>query len=116
MALLNILFHALHLTIILSSLFLFLFEQLVGVHLILQAVILSSWVVIGPLINKPGVCLLTEVHKKLGLNKNEEPPHSYIVFLVQKLGYKGKDYKKIDIITFAVFGVCTVISLVRFVF
>lgn len=64
--------------------------------------------------NKPGMCFLTELHKKLGLNKGGEAPHSYIVYLCKKLGYKGQDYKKIDRITFAVFGVCTFISIFRF--
>jgi len=115
MLILNALFHILHLSIILSSLTLFLFDNLIILHLCLQGVILFSWLVIGPIINKPGVCLLTEAHKKLGLSQQGEQPHSYIVYLIKKLGYKGNDYKKIDIITFVVFGLCTVFSLTRFV-
>ena len=116
MFLLNLIFHVLHLVIILSSISLFLFKDLVVIHLCLQATILFSWVVIGPIINKPGVCLLTELQKKLGLSQKGEIPHSYIVFLCQKLGYKGDDFKKIDRITFTVFGVCTVVSVMRFIF
>lgn len=116
MIFLNLLFHSLHLVIIFSSLTLFLFKDLVVIHLCLQASILFSWLIIGPILNKPGMCLLTELQKKMGLSQNGELPHSYIVFLCQKLGYKGNDFKKIDRITFTIFGVCTFISAGRFIF
>lgn len=115
MILLNALFHILHLSIIISSLTLFWFKSLVPVHLLLQAAILFSWLVLGPLLNKPGMCLLTEIHKMLGLAQNGDAPHSYIVYLVKKFGYRGNDYKKIDIFTFVIFALCTLVSLLRFV-
>lgn len=112
---LNGIFHLLHIVIILSSLTLFLFDDFVVLHLWLQAVILSSWLILGPLMNKPGMCLLTEVQKKMGLG-GDSFPSSYMFYLVKKLGYKGNDSKKVDLITFAGFAVCTLISVIRFVY
>lgn len=114
MFLLNSLFHLLHIVIIVSSLTLFLFDDLVVIHLWLQATILCSWLVLGPIINKPGMCLLTEIQKKMGLGGDNDFPDSYMVYLFKKLGYKGNDTKKIDLITFSVFSVCTVISIARY--
>ena len=116
MLLLNAIFHFLHITIILSSLFLYWFDAFVGLHLILQGIILTSWLIIGPMIKKPGVCLLTELQKKLGLGGNADFTDSYVVYLSKKLGYKGNDVKKIDLITFSVFAICTVISVFRYVY
>lgn len=112
----NAIFHVMHLAIIISSLTLFLFDDLVVVHLLLQASILTSWIIIGPLINKPGVCVLTEVQKKLGANGDNTFPASYMFYLAKKLGYKGDDTKKVDLITFAGFSVCTVISIIRYIY
>jgi len=114
MYLLNAVFHLLHLLIILASVSLCFFESFVVYHLVLQAVILTSWLIIGPLLNQPGMCLLTEIQKKLGLGGAGDFPHSYMVYLFKKFGYKGNDTKKIDLITFSVFSVCTCISLLRY--
>lgn len=116
MFLLNGVFHLLHIIIILSSLTLFLFDDFVVIHLWLQAIILSSWLIIGPLMNKPGICLLTEVQKKMGLGGDNDFPSSYMFYLVKKFGYKGSDSKKVDLITFAGFSVCTLISVIRFIY
>ncbi|MDH5393598.1 MAG: hypothetical protein OEY11_10460 [Gammaproteobacteria bacterium] len=112
----NGVFHVLHIVIILSSLFLYLIDDLIAVHLMLQATILTSWLIIGPMIKKPGVCLLTELQKKLGLGGSSGFTDSYMVFLSKKLGYKGNDAKKIELITFSVFSVCTALSLFRYLY
>ena len=115
MIFLNAIFHLLHITIILASLFLYWFDDFIGVHLLLQATILTSWLIIGPMMKKPGVCLLTELQKKLGLGGDADFTDSYMVYLSKRLGYKGHDTKKIDHITFFVFTICTVISAFRYV-
>jgi hypothetical protein len=112
----NFIFHFLHIAIIVSSLTLFLFEGLVVSHLWLQATILSSWLIIGPIINKPGMCLLTEIQKKMGLGGDNNFPDSYMFYLSKKLGYKGNNTKRVDIITFSVFSVCTVTSILRYIY
>jgi len=116
MFLLNGIFLLFHIVIVLSSLTLFLFDGFVVLHLWLQAVILSSWLILGPLMNKPGMCLLTEVQKKMGLGGGNNFPSSYMFYLVKKLGYKGNDSKKVDILTFSGFTVCTLISIIRFIY
>jgi len=115
MTILNVIFHLLHVLIILSSISLFLFEELVVVHLWLQATILFSWLVLGPIVNKPGMCLLTEIQKKMGLKHNGEFPDSYMFYLSKKFGYKGNNTKKVDRITFSVFTVCTIVSILRYI-
>ncbi|MDH5516876.1 MAG: DUF2784 family protein [Gammaproteobacteria bacterium] len=115
MFLLNFVFHLLHIIIILSSLFLYWFDDFVGLHLILQVIILSSWLIIGPIMKKPGVCVLTELQKKMGLGGDAGFSESYIVYLVKKLGYKGHDNKKIDLITFSVFALSSIVSIYRYV-
>lgn len=116
MTILNVIFHLLHVLIILSSISLFLFKGLVVSHLWLQATILFSWFVLGPIINKPGMCLLTEIQKKMGLKHDGKFPDSYMFYLSKKLGYKGNDTKKVDRITFSVFSICTIISVIRYLF
>lgn len=112
----NAIFHVLHVGIILSSVLMCFFEGLIVFHLWLQATILSSWLIIGPIVNKPGMCLLTEIQKKMGLSGSEDFPHSYMVYLFNKFGYQGNDTKKIDMITFSVFSVCTSVSLLRYLY
>lgn len=116
MSFINFIFHFLHIAIIVSSLTLFLFDGLVIAHLWLQAVILTSWLIIGPMINKPGVCVLTEVQKKMGLGGDNDFSGSYVFYLSKKLGYKGSNTKRVDMITFSVFSVCTVISVLRYIY
>ena len=110
---LNIFFHFLHIAIILSSITLWLFESTIVIHLWLQATILFSWLIIGPVFNKPGMCVVTEIQKKLGLNTNGHFPDSYMIYLYHKLGFEGASPKKIDLVTFSVFILCTLVSLVR---
>lgn len=110
---LNAFFHFLHVVIIVASLSLCLFESTIVYHLWLQATILFSWLVIGPLLSKPGMCVLTEVQKKMGLNTNGDFPESYMIYLYNKLGFKGASDKTIDKVTFGVFTLCTLVSLVR---
>ena len=110
---LNAFFHLLHITVILSSLFMCFFEDLLVIHLWLQASILSSWLILGPIMNKPGMCLLTEIQKKINKESHIEFPDSYMIYLYNKLGFSTTDTKKIDTVTFSVFAVCTLISIAR---
>jgi hypothetical protein len=108
-------FHFLHISVILASVTLCFFKNLVYAHLILQAAILISWFVIGPLINKPGMCLITEIQRKIYYKYHVEFPSSYMVYLYNKFGIKVENKKKADQITFSVFTICTLISVIQII-
>ena len=111
--LLNVLFHALHIAIIVSSLFMCFFESLLVAHLWIQSSIIFSWLVLGPIHNQPGMCLITEIQKKINKHYNIDFPSSYMIYLYNKFGINVVDEKKINIVTFSVFAVCTIISIIR---
>lgn len=89
------------------------FESLLIVHLWLQATILSSWVILGPIAKKPGMCVLTELQKKINQYNNVDFPDSYMIYLYSKFGINVVNTKRMDKITFSVFAMCTTISVVR---
>ncbi|MDH5393605.1 MAG: hypothetical protein OEY11_10495 [Gammaproteobacteria bacterium] len=96
-----------------SSLLLCFFESLLAVHLWIQASILTSWLVIGPLIHKPGMCLLTEIQKKINHYYDVDFPDSYMLYLYNKLGVNINNTQTVDRLTFTVFAVCSLISVIR---
>jgi len=112
--LLNVFLHILHVMVIISSLIMCFFESLIVFHLWLQGAILSSWVILGPIIKQPGMCLITEIQKIVNRKNNIVFPNSYMIYLYHKLGFNVKDEKKINNVTFSVFTICTLISIVRF--
>jgi len=107
----NYFLHTLHLLIILLSISLCFFSETQKIHLLLQGSILFSWVILGPLINKPGMCLITEIQKKLNNTYRKNFPNSYMVLIYQKLGVNINNMKKADLVTFSVFIVTTLVSI-----
>jgi len=107
----NFFLHILHILVIFSSISLWLFSETRGIHLLLQGSILFSWLILGPLINKPGMCLITEIQKKLNTMHGKNFPDSYMVLIYQKSGINLRNTKKADLVTYSVFIVTTLISI-----
>jgi hypothetical protein len=115
--LINFVFHSVHVIVILASVFLCFFKDFIYIHLILQASILVSWFVIGPIFNQPGMCLITEVQRWIYHKYNLDFPSSYMMYLYEKFGIEVGSEKNADRITFSVFTLCTLVSisqLIRF--
>ena len=109
----NPVLHLVHTAVILGSLLLWLFESLLVVHLWLQAAILCSWLVIGPLFKSPGMCIVTELQRALNRMHNIDFPASYMTYLYSAMGITITDEERVNTITFFVFAMCTVISVLR---
>lgn len=109
----NPVLHVAHIAVILSSLLMCFFEGLIVIHIWLQLSILGSWLIVGPLFKKPGMCVITELQRALNKMHNVDFPSSYMTYLYSSMDIEITDERKVDIITFSVFGVCTAISLLR---
>ena len=112
---LNLLLHGLHLAIIIFSLLGWCFETCRPYHLILSAGIGLSWFAYGFAIGEPGCCIVTQMQKKLWRKMQlSNMPESYIVNLLEKLGAKACDPRRVDLITQLSFYGTTLVSLVLF--
>ncbi len=111
----NGILHALHLIIILASLGLFLFPSMIIYHLILQFLIFLSWFVLGPLVGEMGFCLVTGAQKKWNQLNGKSFKNSYIVYLLEKFGFKNLNTERVNIFTITVFFMCTIASILFFI-
>jgi hypothetical protein len=83
--LLNIIFHLIHLSIIIFFLFGWMFERLRFAHFILSLLILLSWCGLGIFFGF-GYCLVTDIQWKIKKLLKEEPnTEFYVKYMVDKL-------------------------------
>lgn len=82
---LNLLFHGLHLFVILFCLIGWIFEPLRQLHLLLVIAVAFSWFVLGYFFGF-GYCLLTDLHWKLKKRTGRQPAtDSYVKYMADKL-------------------------------
>jgi hypothetical protein len=84
------------------------------VHLILQGLILFSWIALGLVKKNLGYCLLTDLQITWNQKFQKEFPDSYMIYLYSKLGVQIKtkeQIQKINLITFIVFAISSILSL-----
>jgi len=103
--------HLIHLSIVFASVFLWIFPAFRIWHLILQGLILFSWLGIGSLRNDPGFCLITDWQRQWNKKYGYSFPVSYMIYLYQKLHLNAVNKKTVDTVTFGVFTGTSVISL-----
>lgn len=113
MHLLNITFHLIHVGIILFCLLAWLSPDLLIYHLILCILTLSSWFVIGYIVKKPGICIITAIQQKLRKHVNtNEVIENYVHFLLKSITGKDIDPKKVDLCTAISLYILTLLSII----
>lgn len=113
---LNYLFHAIHVGLILFVLGGWAFEPVRMPHLVICGMVLISWFGIGLVIGKPGYCLITDIQyqirSRLGL---QEKPQSYMVYLIKTISGRTVDEVRMEFVTQAGLYIPTLISTVLLV-
>ncbi len=110
---LNFILHILHIGIIVGSIGLCFVNP--KLHLAWQAVILFSWLVIGPVLKKPGMCILTEAQIWLHKQRGKDFPAAYLTYIYRKLGLSANNQKTVNGVTYGVFAASTLISVVSLI-
>jgi hypothetical protein len=111
----NVSLHVFHLAIIGGSVLLWIVPGLQIPHLVLQFLILISWLGIGAVKKDLGYCLITDLQRRWKLKHGFDFPTSYMVYLWKYFGVTNLNEKRINTITFSVFVTATVGSLVQVV-
>jgi hypothetical protein len=110
----NAALHGTHLVIILFTTLGWLVPAWRPAQLVLCALILLSWFGFGIPSGKPGMCLVTELQKKLWCRMGIEDRDSYMVYLLEQITGKRPDPTRTEVATQATFYASAVISLVLF--
>ena len=108
---LNIAMHGVHLGLILFTTLGWLVPAWRPAHLVLCALTVFSWFGLGIPAGKPGMCLVTEIQKKLWRRMAIEDRDSYVVFLLERITGRRPDPARTEVMTQATFYVSAVISL-----
>lgn len=113
----NILMHIVHIVIIGFSMFGFLFTDFLLFYLILQFLILCSWLGYGLLKNQWGRCIVTHIQWNIKNTKDIRPStESYIQYwLYNKLGFKVKESVS-DLWVFIIFGSTSALGILRYLY
>ena len=106
--------HGMHLSIISFTILGWIIPTWCLAHLVLCALIVLSWFGLGIPAGKPGMCLVTEIQKKLWRRKGIEDRDSYMEYLLEKITGKRPDPARTEVMTQATFYTSAVISLVLF--
>ena len=111
---LDVALHGMHLAIISFTVLGWLVPAWRLAHLALCALILLSWFGLGIPAGKPGMCLVTEIQKKLWRRKGIDDRDSYMVYLFERITGKRPNEVRTEVVTQATFYASAVISLVLF--
>lgn len=108
--LLNALLHGLHLAVIAFCCIGWIWPATRPWHLGLCGLVLTSWFVIGPLVDELGYCLLTGVQHKLWGKLGREEQPSYMVYLYEKLLRRPAPQRTVERVTQGVLYGATLLS------
>lgn len=107
----SVLFHTLHLAIIVGNLTGWIFERTRRAHLALVSLTLFSWIVLGYFYGF-GYCFLTDWHwQVLEAQGHADLPASYITYLIHELTPLRPDPSLVDVGTAISFALAVVASL-----
>ncbi|MFT7676477.1 MAG: hypothetical protein ACI8QC_000448 [Planctomycetota bacterium] len=109
--LLNALLHGLHLAVILFSCIGWIWPATRPWHLGLCGLVLTSWFLIGPIVDEPGYCVLTGIQHKLWRKLGREDHPGYMVYLYEKLLRRPAPARTIARVTQLVLYSATLISV-----
>ncbi|MCX4026182.1 DUF2784 family protein [Endozoicomonas sp. SM1973] len=111
----NWVLHAIHIAIIIFSMIGWLFVATRLYHLVLCSLIIFSWFGVGIVAKKPGMCLVTELQKRVWKSMGIEDRDGYIIYLVERVTGKTPSSKKVDIVTQIFFFSTFILSICLFV-
>ena len=110
MILLDILFHIVHLAVIIINLTFWLSAKTRKIHLVVMLTTLFSWIAVGAFYGW-GYCFLTDWHWRLKISMGETTlPHNYLAYLANNLMGLSLDEGLIDHLTYIVFGLAILLS------
>lgn len=110
----DIALHVAHVLFILAVLVLWAFPETRIVHLVLCGATLVSWFVVGPLIGKPGLCVLTAAQHWVWSRRGLADRQNYMALIYQRLTGRrpgSRTTGTIDLITQVVLYTLTAFSL-----
>lgn len=111
--LLNVLLHSLHLAVIIFCSIGWIWPATRLWHLGLCGLVLTSWFVIGPLVDELGYCLLTGIQHKLWDKLGREERPGYMVYLYEKLLRRPAPERAVARVTQVVLYGATLLSAVQ---
>ncbi len=106
--------HALHLIVIGFCTVAWAFPVTRPLHLVVCALTLLSWFVIGPLLRRPGYCFLTGLQHWMWQKQGRDERPNYMAYLYQRCTGRTpgvRSRRTIDITTQAVLYSCTALSI-----
>lgn len=107
----NAALHALHLSVIVFSVFGWMSPVTRPFHLALAGGIAVSWFILGPLIGHPGFCAITGIQHALWRKRGVVDPPNYMTYLAQKVTGKAPDAGRVACTTQWVFYGTTALSI-----
>lgn len=108
---LMLLLHGVHIAIILFCVIGWLLPPARPWHLLLCAMIFSSWYLLG-VWKGWGYCLVTDLQWRLSRRMGEQlPPYGYVPMLWQRITGRTADVQRVDQVTEWVFYCCAIASL-----
>lgn len=109
----SLLFHTIHLTVIVFNLTGWVFERTKRLHLALVAATLASWVGLGFKFG-PGYCFLTDWHWQILENQGAtDLPNSYVKYIIDLITGLNSNAVMVDILTGITFGFVVIAAVYR---
>lgn len=103
--------HAAHIAVIAFCLCGWIWTDTLPFHFALCVAIALSWFVLGPLLGKPGYCLLTGIQHEVWARQGRSERRNYVCFLFETTTRRRANPMVIERTTQGVFYVCALLSL-----
>lgn len=111
----NTLMHLVHLVIILMSVFGFLFTDYLPIYLLLQFLILCSWLGYGFYDKRWGRCIITEIQWNIKDSYNLRPTtESYIQYWLKYKFKINSNESKVEVYIIAIYAITFITGIGRF--
>ena len=112
----NIFMHSMHLIIITASVYGFLLTDFLFYYLVLQVLILCSWLGYGLYDKRWGRCIITEIQWKIKELYNKRPlTESYIQYWIKHKFKINADESKVDKYVTSIYALTFFIGILRYV-
>ena len=110
---LDYLMDIIHIGVILANCFFWMFPKLRRLHRVILGLTAFSWLALGSFYGL-GYCFLTDWHWQIkGKLGEQHLPHSYISYLIEKLGFSDPGEPYVSVLTGAVFASIVIITLIQ---
>lgn len=108
----NVLMHGMHLAVISFSSLGWIWPQTRALHLVLAAGVAASWFLLGPIMGRPGLCILTEVQHRIWKRMGRTEMPNYMPLLYERIAGHPGDPERINRVTQIAFYSTTLASAV----